>query len=67
MVVGSRVRAGDSVYEVGRTRRGATRVLGYTLRLLSGQTFTDTSSGFRAFNRDVLEFFVTEKVAQKAL
>jgi glycosyltransferase involved in cell wall biosynthesis len=58
MVVGSRFRAdGGDVYEVGRTRRGAMRVLGYTLRLLSGQTFTDTSSGFRAFNRDVLEFF----------
>ena len=32
-------------------------VLRFTIKTLSGQQFTDTSSGFRAFNREVLEFF----------
>jgi glycosyltransferase involved in cell wall biosynthesis len=56
LVIGSRFGgAGD--YEVGRARRGAMRLLQFTLRLLSGRTFTDTSSGSRAFSRPLLEFF----------
>ena len=56
LVIGSRF-GGTGDYEVGRTRRGAMRLLQFTLRLLSGRTFTDTSSGFRAFNRPLLEYF----------
>ena len=55
-VIGSRF-GGSADYEVGRARRGAMRLLRLTLRILSGRTFTDTSSGFRAFNRPVLEYF----------
>lgn len=55
-VVGSRF-GGGAAYDVGHTRRSAMRVLELAIRLLSGRTFTDTSSGFRAFNRPVLEFF----------
>lgn len=55
-VVGSRF-AQQSSYEVGRARRGAMHVLRFAMRLLSGRTFTDTSSGFRAFGRPVLEYF----------
>ena len=44
-------------YEVGRVRRRAMRVLGATVRILSGQIFTDTSSGFRAFERPALDLF----------
>ncbi len=55
-VVGSRFARTNS-YEVGRTRRGAMQLLQFTMRLLSGRTFTDTSSGFRAFGRPVLEYF----------
>jgi glycosyltransferase involved in cell wall biosynthesis len=55
-VVGSRF-AQTSSYDVGRTRRGAMHLLRFTMRLLSGRTFTDTSSGFRAFGRPVLEYF----------
>jgi glycosyltransferase involved in cell wall biosynthesis len=55
-VVGSRF-GGDAAYDVGHTRRSAMRILGLAMRLLSGRTFTDTSSGFRAFNRPVLEYF----------
>ncbi len=56
MVVGSRF-ADVTSYEVGRTRRGAMQLLKVMIRLLSGRTFTDTSSGFRAFNAPMLEFF----------
>jgi glycosyltransferase involved in cell wall biosynthesis len=55
-VIGSRF-AGVGDYEVGRVRRGAMGMLRLTLRMLSGRTFTDTSSGFRAFDAAVLRFF----------
>ena len=55
-VVGSRF-GGEAAYDVGHTRRSAMRVLELAIRVLSGRTFTDTSSGFRAFNRPVLEYF----------
>lgn len=57
MVVGSRFTSSSAHYEISGTRRGAMRVLRVAVRLLSGRTYTDTSSGFRAFNRTVLEFF----------
>jgi glycosyltransferase involved in cell wall biosynthesis len=57
MVVGSRFAAESSHYEVGGARRGAMRFLQVAVRILSGRTFTDTSSGFRGFDRSVLEFF----------
>jgi glycosyltransferase involved in cell wall biosynthesis len=57
MVVGSRFAGTTSSYEVGGVRRRAMRMLGLTVRLLSGRAFTDTSSGFRAFNREALELF----------
>jgi glycosyltransferase involved in cell wall biosynthesis len=55
-VVGSRFAA-TQMYQVGRTRRRAMRLLEFMMRILSGRTFTDTSSGFRAFGRPVLEYF----------
>jgi len=57
MAVGSRFTDSSAHYEVSGTRRGAMRVLRVAVRLLSGRTYTDTSSGFRAFSRPVLEFF----------
>lgn len=56
MAVGSRF-ADHTDYVVGRTRQGAMGMLRLGVRLLSGQRFSDTSSGFRAFDRPVLEFF----------
>ncbi len=56
MAVGSRF-ADHTDYVVGRTRQGAMGMLRLGVRLLSGQRFTDTSSGFRAFDRPVLELF----------
>ncbi len=59
MVVGSRF-ADDGGYRVGRSRGVAMALLRQLVRFASGQHFTDTSSGFRAFRRPVLEFFATE-------
>ncbi len=59
MVIGSRFTSSEpsTVYEVGRVRGAAMRVLRLSVRLLSGRAVTDTSSGFRAFSRPMLEFF----------
>lgn len=59
MVVGSRF-SGTGEYRVGRSRGVAMAFLRWGLRRLSGRRFTDTSSGFRAFNRRVLVLFATE-------
>ncbi len=56
MAIGSRFAADDE-YAVGKVRGGAMGLLRFTVRRLTGQPFTDTSSGFRGFNRSVLEFF----------
>ena len=58
MVVGSRF-ADRTDYAIGATRQRAMGMLRLGVRLLSGHRFTDTSSGFRAFDRSVLEFFAT--------
>jgi glycosyltransferase involved in cell wall biosynthesis len=57
MVVGSRFADETHTYEVGRVRAGAMSVLRFMVRQLSGQSFSDTSSGFRAFSLPVLELF----------
>lgn len=57
MAVGSRFTESSAHYKVSGTRRGAMRILQVAVRLLSGKTYSDTSSGFRAFNPRVLEFF----------
>jgi glycosyltransferase involved in cell wall biosynthesis len=64
MVVGSRFQAGAAGYEVGRLRQRAMGSLRFTLRLLLRQEFSDTSSGFRAFNRRMLEFFAANYPAE---
>ena len=57
MAIGSRFAEGRVDYQVGRTRRVAMRSLELTVRVLTGRRYTDTSSGFRAFDRSVLEYF----------
>ncbi|MDZ7673457.1 MAG: glycosyltransferase family 2 protein [Acidimicrobiales bacterium] len=64
LVIGSRFADAESDYEVGRVRRRAMRVLGITVRVLSGQVFTDTSSGFRAFGPDALDLFARSYPAE---
>jgi len=58
MVVGSRFAEGGAVtYPVSRSRRAAMRLLEVLVRLSAGERFTDTSSGFRAFSRPMLDYF----------
>ena len=64
MVVGSRFHEGEPGYSVGRMRQRAMGSLRVTLRLLVRQSFTDTSSGFRAFNQPLLVFFANNYPAE---
>lgn len=64
LVVGSRFLDGDAGYRVSRVRQAAMGALRVTMRLLSKQSFTDTSSGFRAFSRPMLEFFAANYPAE---
>jgi glycosyltransferase involved in cell wall biosynthesis len=57
LVIGSRFASGETTYEVGRVRSAAMRLLRLTVKFASGQGISDTSSGFRAFSRPMLEFF----------
>jgi glycosyltransferase involved in cell wall biosynthesis len=58
MVIGSRFAQGGAVtYDVSGIRRRAMKLLQRLVRRLVGQDFSDTSSGFRAFSRPMLDFF----------
>lgn len=57
LVIGSRFASAETGYEVKRIRGGAMKVLRLLVQAISGQRFTDTSSGFRAFRRPVIEHF----------
>jgi glycosyltransferase involved in cell wall biosynthesis len=60
MVIGCRFADGGGEYQVGRSRRAAMGILRVLTRWLTGRRFADTSSGFRAFNRRMLERFAEE-------
>lgn len=51
-------------YDAGRVRAGAMALLRTVVRQVSGHHVTDTSSGYRAFSRPMLEFFATEYPAE---
>ncbi len=53
MVIGSRF-AGGSSFDVGRARGRAMKSLHRVVRWQTGQSFTDTTSGFRAFDAPVV-------------
>lgn len=55
LAVGSRFLTGD--YGVGRSRALAMTVLRVGVRVLTGQSFSDTSSGFRAIQGELLHMF----------
>jgi glycosyltransferase involved in cell wall biosynthesis len=57
MVIGSRFGEGTVEYRVGPLRRSAMRVLHFSVNAMTHRDFSDTSSGFRAFDRAVLELF----------
>lgn len=57
MVVGSRFIAGAGSYEVRRARRFAMRVLAHRAARLTGTHVVDSTSGFRAIRRPLLDQF----------
>ena len=57
MAIGSRFADPESTYDPGRIRGKAMGALRFLVRRLTGTRYSDTSSGFRAFNRPMLEFF----------
>ncbi len=59
LVIGSRFASpeAESAYDVGRLRAGAMGLLRLAVRVLSGRSFSDTSSGFRGFSAPLLSFY----------
>jgi glycosyltransferase involved in cell wall biosynthesis len=64
LAVGSRFMEGADHYQLGRSRRRAMRLLQTVVRRLSGQAFTDTTSGFRAFDRPVIDLLARDYPAE---
>jgi glycosyltransferase involved in cell wall biosynthesis len=64
MVIGNRFGGPGQSYQLSRMRAQAMGFLRFLVRQLSGTAFTDTSSGFRAFNHEVLELFAREYPAE---
>jgi len=64
LVIGSRFAPGAPDYEIGRTRRRAMRLLQWIVRLRTGQTFTDVTSGYRGFSRRIVELLAVEYPAE---
>jgi glycosyltransferase involved in cell wall biosynthesis len=60
MVVGSRFAGGASPYPVRGARRLAMRILSARVKRVSGITVRDSSSGFRAIRRPLLDRFATD-------
>lgn len=58
LAVGSRFLRGD--YDVGRSRAMAMQALRVGVRMITGRSFSDTSSGFRAIRGELLEVFARE-------
>jgi glycosyltransferase involved in cell wall biosynthesis len=60
MVIGSRFLAGSGPYAVRGIRRLAMRLLSARVRRIAGLTVADTSSGFRALRRPLLDRFAAD-------
>lgn len=57
LVIGSRFAARDGHYEVERSRGAAMGLLRYSLRALTGKRLSDSTSGFRAFSKPLIQQF----------
>jgi glycosyltransferase involved in cell wall biosynthesis len=64
VVIGTRFARDDRAYTVGRVRGGGMRALRLLILVLSGIRLSDTSSGFRAFDRRAIEFFAASYPAE---
>lgn len=60
VAIGSRFAAGTDDYPVGRVRRQAMRFLALILRVLTGERYSDVTSGFRAFDRPAIELLARQ-------
>jgi glycosyltransferase involved in cell wall biosynthesis len=60
MVIGSRFVSGSGPYEVHGARRLAMRTLSARVRRVAGVSISDTSSGFRAIRRPLLDRFAVD-------
>lgn len=63
VVIGARF-AGVGSYDVGGPRKLAMRLLARSLSRRTGERLTDTTSGFRAFNRKAVEVFANDYPAE---
>ena len=59
-MIGSRFVAGAESFEIGRARRLAMRWLSWLLKVRSGLTVADTTSGFRYIGQPLLGEFARE-------
>ena len=57
LIVGSRFLEGPESYRVPRSRRIGILILAWVISLIVRRRMTDTTSGFRAINRHVIEYF----------
>jgi glycosyltransferase involved in cell wall biosynthesis len=64
MAVGSRFAPGAEPYRVGRLRAAAMAQLRWLVRVVAKRRFTDVTSGFRAFDRPVLELLARSYPAE---
>jgi len=64
IVIGTRFAGDDQSYAVGKVRSGGMRVLRMLILLLAGDRLSDTSSGFRGFNRRAIELFASSYPAE---
>ena len=64
MVIGSRFAPGAPGYTVGRTRARAMSLLKVIVKRATGRSFTDVTSGFRAFDRPVMDLLAREYPAE---
>jgi len=60
MVIGSRFTDGSGNYDVGRIRRVAMQVLSRRAERMTGVLIRDSTSGFRAIRRPLLDLFATD-------
>lgn len=60
MAIGNRFADEVADYNVGMARGGAMAFMRVVVRVLTGRRFVDTTSGFRAFDRPVVELFARE-------
>lgn len=57
MVIGSRFIGNDSSFKSTKMRRVGIKLLSFVIKILTGVTIKDVTSGYRAVNRNIIEKF----------